>query len=160
MRITSLILAPLVSLALILLPIAIVVHRDKPYGLPVQIAYQEQECFDNRRDVVAQVLANGDVRVSDHGVQDVHRSELADRLHDIFRTKAERLIFIKGDPDLPLSSVAEVIDISRTEADFVAILTLAEAGPAGRYICPLRACFSYRNDDFAWRSSAALMPSP
>jgi biopolymer transport protein ExbD len=106
------------------MPIVIIVHRDKLHGLPLQIAYQEKECFDNRRLVIAQVLANGKVSFNG-GELVIQRSELADRLHEIFKTRAERLLFIEGDPDLPVSSVAEVIDISRKEVAFVVILTPA-----------------------------------
>jgi biopolymer transport protein TolR len=127
MQITSLVLAPFVSLVLILMPTVILVHRDKPHGLPLQIAYQDKECFDNRRDVVAQVLANGNVSLNSE-VPEIRRSQLADRLNQIFRTRAERLIFIEADPDLPLSSVVEIIDISQSQVDFVAILTPAAEG--------------------------------
>ena len=36
---------------------------------------------------------------------------LGNRLDEIFRTRAERLMFVKGDPDLDYGSVAQVIDI-------------------------------------------------
>jgi len=126
MRITSLALAPLVSLVLILMPTVILVHRDKPHGLPLQIAYQEKDCSDNNRLVVARVMTNG--KVSLNNEVELRRSELADRLHQIFRSRAERVLFIEADPDLPVSSVAEVIDISQKQVDFVAILTPAAGG--------------------------------
>jgi len=125
MRITSLAWGALLSLVLILIPIVIVVRRDKPHGLPLQIAYQEKECFDNRRLVIAQVLANGKVRVFDSGVQDVGRSDLAHRLHEAFKTKAQHILYVMADSGLPVKSVAEVIDLSRTEADAIAIVTPA-----------------------------------
>ena len=35
------------------------------------------------------------------------------RLEQIFKTRAERVIFVKGDPDLEFESVATVIDIAK-----------------------------------------------
>jgi len=124
MRIRTLALAPFVSLVLILMPIVIVVHRDKPHGLPLQIAYQDHQNCGDARLVVALVLANGNVSLNG-GELVIQRYELADRLHEIFKTRAERLLFIKGDRDVPVSSVADVIDISRKQVDFVAIVTPA-----------------------------------
>jgi biopolymer transport protein TolR len=124
MRIMSVVLAPFVSLVLILMPTVIVVHRDKPHGLPLQIAYQGKgENCETGRLVVARALANGNVSLNSE--VEMRRSELADRLNQIFRTRAERVVFIEADPDLPVSSVADVIDISRREVDLVAILTPA-----------------------------------
>ena len=127
MRITSLASGALLNLVLILMPTVIVVDRDKPHGLPLQIAYQKKECFDDTRLVVARALTNG--KVSLNGEVELRRSELADRLHQIFRTRAERVLFIEADPDLPVSSVADVIDIARKEVELIVIVTPAvEAG--------------------------------
>jgi biopolymer transport protein ExbD len=38
--------------------------------------------------------------------------ELQTRLTDIFKTRAERVMFVKGDDDVPFSDVATVIDIA------------------------------------------------
>jgi len=131
MRIMTLALAPLGSLALILMPAVIVVHRDKPHGLPLLIAYDDrrhEEICEDGRIIIVRVLANGNVSFNG-GELEIPRSELADRLHEIFKTRAERVVFIEGDPELPLSAVAEVIDISRREVNFVVIVTPAvEAG--------------------------------
>ena len=35
------------------------------------------------------------------------------RLEEIFKTRAERVIFVKGDPDLEFQDVAKVIDIAK-----------------------------------------------
>jgi len=126
MRIMTLALAPLGSLALILMLIGFV--HDPPSGLPVQIAYyryQEETCEDGRT-VVVRVLANGKVNLFNRGVQEIQGTELANRLEEIFRTRAERIVFIEAEPDLPLSAVADVIDISRSQVNLVAILTSAD----------------------------------
>jgi biopolymer transport protein ExbD len=37
---------------------------------------------------------------------------LGARLTDIFKTRAERVMFVKGDDEVPFSDVAQVIDIA------------------------------------------------
>ncbi len=103
---------------------------DVSRGLTVQIAYQDQRCSDDRRDTFVEVLENGDLRILDSGApQDVRRSELGQRLDEVFRTRAERLLFVKADPNLPFQSVAEVIDISTPHVSFIALLTpVVESG--------------------------------
>jgi biopolymer transport protein TolR len=39
-------------------------------------------------------------------------SQLGPRLEDIFKTRAERVVFVKGDPDLEFQYVAKAIDIA------------------------------------------------
>ena len=111
---------------------------DVSRGLPVQIAYQDQRCNDDRRDTFVEVLENGDLRILDSGTpQDVKRSEVGQRLDEVFRTRAERLLFVKADSNLPFQSVAEVIDISKPHVSFVALLTPAvEAGSCLRMRFP------------------------
>jgi len=130
MRITSLAWGALLSLVLILIPIVIVVHRDKPHGLPLLIAYDDRrhaEICEDGRIIIVRVLTNG--KVSLNNEVEMRRTELGDRLHQIFRTRAERVLFIEADPDLPVSSVADVIDIARKEVELIVIVTPAvEAG--------------------------------
>jgi biopolymer transport protein ExbD len=38
---------------------------------------------------------------------------LGPRLEEIFKTRAERVIFIKGDPDLEYQYIAKAIDIAK-----------------------------------------------
>ena len=112
------------SLLLILTAIVMVVHRDKPHGLPLRIAYQGKgENCETGRLVVARVLTTG--KVSLNNEVEMRRTELVDRLNQIFRTRAERVLFIEADPDLPVSSVVDVIDISRKEVELVVIVTPA-----------------------------------
>jgi biopolymer transport protein ExbD len=39
--------------------------------------------------------------------------KLGARLEDIFKTRAERVVFVKGDPDLDYEVVAKAIDIAK-----------------------------------------------
>ena len=44
---------------------------------------------------------------------DRRRAKLGDRLEEVFKTRAERVVFVKGDPDLDFETVAHAIDIAK-----------------------------------------------
>ena len=58
------------------------------------------------------------------------RTELGRRLEEIFKTRAERVVFVKGDPDLEFQWVAKAIDIAHGAGiDKVGLMTAkVEAG--------------------------------
>jgi biopolymer transport protein TolR len=114
--------APFVSLFL-LLSVIFAATALTSKGLLVKIAYRPKECYDDQRIVVAHVLQNGAVRLNLE--EPIKGNALAKRLHEIFATRAERVVFVKGDPDLRFQSVAEIIDIAQSQVDYVAILTPA-----------------------------------
>ncbi len=43
----------------------------------------------------------------------VEESRLGTRLEEIFKTRAERVVFVKGDKDLDFQTVAKAIDIAK-----------------------------------------------
>jgi biopolymer transport protein TolR len=57
-------------------------------------------------------------------------SQLGARLQEVFKTRAERVVFVKCDPDLYFQTVARAIDIAKGAAiDKVGLITpKAEAG--------------------------------
>ena len=56
---------------------------------------------------------------------------LGSRLREIFKTRAERVVFVQGDPELEFQSVARAIDIAKGAGiDKVGLMTAnVEAGP-------------------------------
>ncbi|MDQ6663621.1 MAG: biopolymer transporter ExbD, partial [Acidobacteriota bacterium] len=56
--------------------------------------------------------------------------KLGERLIEIFKTRAERVVFIKGDPNLEFATVSEAIDIAHgANIDKVGLMTpKVEAG--------------------------------
>jgi biopolymer transport protein ExbD len=120
-------LAPFVSLFLIL-TVIFAATAGTSKGLHVGIAYRPKDCGDGQI-VVAHVLQNGSVRLNQE--QEIKRNALAKRLHEIFATTAERLLFIKADPDLAFQTVAEIIDIAQSQVDYVGILTPAVENEPG-----------------------------
>jgi len=64
-------------------------------------------------------LALRQVRLSENVVED-----LQPRLHDIFKARAERVAFVKGDDEVDFQYVADVIDLAREAGvDRVGLLT-------------------------------------
>jgi biopolymer transport protein ExbD len=57
-------------------------------------------------------------------------TRLGPRLEEIFKTRAERVVFVKGDPGLEFQQVAQVIDAAKGAGiDKVGLMTAAvEAG--------------------------------
>ncbi|MCU1339441.1 MAG: hypothetical protein JWO19_5022 [Bryobacterales bacterium] len=51
------------------------------------------------------------------------RSEFANHLQEIFKSRSERVLFLMADPNQSYQSVADIIDTSRKLVDFVAIVT-------------------------------------
>ena len=61
---------------------------------------------------------------------DVTWENLEGRLADIFKTRAEKVMFVKGDDNIPFANVANVIDIAHSAGvDKVGLITAKiEAG--------------------------------
>jgi len=53
----------------------------------------------------------------------VKRGELEVRLRDAFKTRAERLLFIRADRHLKVREVMEVIDVASRQAEYIALIT-------------------------------------
>jgi len=62
--------------------------------------------------------------------ENVTWDDLEKRLFDIFKSRAEKVVFVKGDPDLEFQSVARAIDIAHSAGiDKVGLMTpKVEAG--------------------------------
>jgi biopolymer transport protein TolR len=53
--------------------------------------------------------------------------DLQSRLHDIFKIRAERIAFVRGDDDIDFEYVADIIDIARNAGvNRVGLLTKAQ----------------------------------
>jgi biopolymer transport protein ExbD len=109
---------PLIDVLLVLLIIFMVITPLTPHGLQALVPQPpppNQKPVDTDRTIVVQVLTQPNsnkprLKIND---TDVTWDELSDRLAGIFKTRAERVMFVKGDDDVEFQNVAQVIDIAR-----------------------------------------------
>jgi biopolymer transport protein ExbD len=117
---------PLIDVLLVLLIIFMVIVPVVPRGLN-SLVPQPAKGQDRNPDsaIVVQVLAGPDGQPTYKINQDdVTVGDLSKRLTSIFSTRANRVLFIKGDGSLDFSTIAEVMDIGKSAgADRVALLT-------------------------------------
>jgi biopolymer transport protein TolR len=126
---------PMIDILLVLLIIFMVITPLTPKGLdalvpqPPKDKEKQQEPSD--RTIVVQLLkGGGDKAALKINQDDVTWENLEGRLNDIFKTRAEKVMFVKADPDLTFNEVAQVIDISHSAGvDKVGLITAKiEAG--------------------------------
>jgi biopolymer transport protein TolR len=71
--------------------------------------------------VVIQIDKDNKIKINQ---EDSDYDKLGGRLEQIFKTRAERVVFVKGDPDLEYQSVARAIDIAKgAQIDKVGLMT-------------------------------------
>ena len=109
---------PFIDILLVLLIIFMVITPLTPHGLEALVPQPpppNQKPVDTDRTVVVQVLQppNGGKPRYKINQDDVRADDLATRLTDIFKTRAERVLFVKGDDDVEFQYVAQVIDTAR-----------------------------------------------
>ncbi len=109
---------PLIDVLLVLLIIFMVITPLTPKGLEALVPQPpppNQKTEPTDRTVVVQVLESPGSNKPKLKINqdDVSWDDLDSRLTDIFKTRAERVMFVKGDPDVEFQNVAQVIDIAR-----------------------------------------------
>ncbi|MCL5262903.1 MAG: biopolymer transporter ExbD [Acidobacteria bacterium] len=118
---------PLIDVLLVLLIIFMIIVPTTQHGLHAQVPLPPKKKVQNNNDtnIVVQVLGNGSSPATYKINQTtVALSALQGQLAQIFATRAQKIMFIKADPNLNFSQVEAAID-SGTGAgvDHIGIIT-------------------------------------
>ena len=125
---------PLIDVLLVLLIIFMVITPLTPKGLDALVPQppkdQPKQPPSTDRTVVVQVIKTGGQPALKINQEDVSWDKLQGRLEEIYKTRAEKVVFVKADTDLPFADVAQVIDIAHSAGvDKVGLITAKiEAG--------------------------------
>jgi len=117
---------PMIDVLLVLLIIFMVITPLTPYGLDALAPQppkkdQPPPPDDQNRTVVIVVDKQGNYQLNQ---EPVAKEMLESRLQAIFATRAERVVFVKGDPELEFQAVAYAIDVAKGAGiDKVGIMT-------------------------------------
>jgi biopolymer transport protein TolR len=124
-------MTPMIDILLVLLIIFMVITPLTPHGLealaPEPPDKKNQPPPDQDRTVVIVIDKDKSMHINN---EDTDMDKLGPRLEQIFKTRAERVVFVKGDPDLEYQTVARAIDIAKgAQIDKVGLMTpKVEAG--------------------------------
>jgi biopolymer transport protein ExbD len=122
---------PFIDVLLVLLIIFMVIAPVTPKGLEALVPQPPppgaQASDADQRTVVISVNRDRSMLINQDPVT---RDDMGPRLEDIFKSRAERVVFVKGDPDLEYQYIADVIDIAHGAGiDKVGLMTAkVEAG--------------------------------
>ncbi len=122
---------PLIDILLVLLIIFMVITPLTPKGLDTLVPQpnpnQQQNQEMENKTVVVQIDKNGKVKINN---EDSTWDRLGPRIEEIFKDRAEKVAFVKGDNAVLFEQVARAIDIMRGAGiDKVGLITAKlEAG--------------------------------
>jgi biopolymer transport protein TolR len=119
---------PLIDVLLVLLIIFMVIVPVTPKGLETLVPQPPKEHHEdpiNDRTIVVQVLSNGSAapayKINDNSF---NKQDIEPKLAEIFATRQEKVMFVKGDKDLDFNKVAEVIDFGhQAGVDNIGLIT-------------------------------------
>lgn len=127
---------PLIDVLLVLLIIFMVITPVVSKGLDALVPQppppNAPKNQSNDRTIVVQVIDHGPGNPPGLKINqdDATWDDLQGRLTDVFKTRAEKVMFVKGDDNIPFADVANVIDIAHAAGvDKVGLITAKiEAG--------------------------------
>jgi len=124
-------MTPMIDVLLVLIIIFMVITPLTPKGLEALVPQppppNAKPNESDQRTVVITIDANHAIAINNEPTDE---ARLGARLEEIFKTRAERVVFVKGDPSLDFQYVARAIDIAHgADIDKVGLMTAKmEAG--------------------------------
>ena len=119
---------PLIDVLLVLLIIFMVIVPVTPKGLDTLIPQppkNKSQTEPDSRTIVVQVLSNGTAPPT-YKINETQfdKNQLEPQLAQIFSTRNEKVMFVKGDKDLDFEKIEEVIDMGhQADVDNIGIIT-------------------------------------
>lgn len=115
---------PLIDILLVLLVIFMIIPHHQT-GLDVAIPQSAEpnapvKTLDDESVIVVQVLQDGSLKINDESVS---WDRLASRLDEVFKERARRIAFIRGEAPVEFAAVARVVDVMRQLDLSVGLLT-------------------------------------
>jgi biopolymer transport protein ExbD len=104
-------MTPMIDVLLVLIIIFMVITPLTPKGLEALVPQPPtgHEQQSDQRTVVIVINKDKSMEINQEPTTE---AALGERLEAIFKTRAERVVFVKGDPDLEFQYVARAIDIA------------------------------------------------
>jgi biopolymer transport protein TolR len=124
-------MTPMIDVLLVLIIIFMVITPLTPKGLEALVPQppppNQPPSMSDQRTVVIVIDKDHHMMIN---TEETDENRLGGRLAEIFKTRAERVVFVKGDPNLEYQWVAKAIDIAHGAGiDKVGLMTAkVEAG--------------------------------